>query len=299
MLIPYLYLTGAALGVGTMAILRRHYQNKVGSDLTATLLFSTVSSFSAFLLGLLTNGGFEFEPLSFALAFIYAGLSTVTAILCIVAAKYGSASSVILYGSMGTLVLPSCFGLLFDPSDAINFPKILGFLFASAALLIGFIKHKDTSTSSKQMKRLQIAIFFSNGMALVVFKLMSMLRAGFNLGAFITEYMLISAAASLVILALSLIKKNTTPAHGTLVNSFTPAAILIALVYAAAFFISDSFSMKCTTLVPLTIQAPLSFCLPILFTAILEYIVYKQKLTIYDLLQILSAASCSICFVFG
>lgn len=299
MLIPYLYLIGAALGVGTMAILRKTYQKNVGSDLVATLLFSTLSSFAAFVMGFMLNGGFEFEIVSFLLAFGYACLSTVTAMMCIAAAKYGSVSSAILYGSMGTLVLPSCFGLLFDPADTLNFPKVLGFLFASAALLVGFLRSKSSTAPAGRMKRLQIAIFFTNGLALVVFKLMSMLRPGFSQGAFITEYMLISAAASGCILCVVLLARSGAPSLSEFRQTCSFSAVLTAVVYAVAFFLSDSFSMKCTALIPLTIQAPLSFCLPILCTAILEYIVYRQKLYKYDFLQITFAVLCSICFVFG
>ena len=275
--------------------MRRQYQKTVGSDLIATLFFSAVSSFAAFLMGLGLNGGFEFEMLSFLLACGYAGLSSVTGILCIVAAKYGSAAGAILYGSMGTLVLPSCFGLLFDPADTLNLPKVLGFGCACAALLVGFLRQENTA--SARMKRLQIAIFFTNGLALVVFKLMTMLRPGFSQGAFITEYMLISAAASLCILLCCLPRgKKAGQNTGRLCSL---PALAIGAVYAAAFFLSDSFSMKCTALIPLTIQAPLSFCLPILCTAGLEYLIYRQKLGKHDLLQILCAIGCSICFVFG
>lgn len=299
MLIPYLYLTGAALGVGIMAILRRFYQKNVGSSLVDTLFFSFLSSSAAFLIGFLLNGGFAFEWLTTLFALGYAGLSTVTAILCIVASKYGSASRAILYGSMGTLVLPSCFGLLFDPSDTLNPAKVLGFLFALGALLVGFRRQTGSDTDSRQMKRLQLAIFFTNGLALVVFKLMNMLRPGFSQSAFVTQYMLLSAAATGCLLLACLITGRKTASRAMLQKARRPAVLLTAAVYAAAFYLSDSFSMKCTALIPLTIQAPLSFCLPILCTAALEYFIYRQKLEKYDLLQIVFAIFCSVCFVFG
>lgn len=299
MIVPYMYLLGAAIGVGIMANLRKYYQSVAGSDLIATLLFSALSAFTAFLISLMCNGLFRFEPLMAILSAGYAMLSTVTTILCIVAAKYGSASSVILYGLMGTLVLPCCFGLLFDPEDLLNTAKIFGFLFAAAALLVGFHKQKNSLSATSKMKHLQLAIFFSNGMALVVFKLASMLRPGFHQGHFITEYMLMSAVASAIILVIILGTTKRHPAKNMLTNVRAPAAVFSALAYAVAYFISDSFSIRCTVLIPLTIQAPLSFCLPILCTAILEYVIYKHTLHKYDYLQILFASLCSVCFVFG
>lgn len=295
MLLSYCLLLGSALCLAIMAMLRKSYQKNVGSNLQATLWFSALSSLVAFGIGLIISGGFQFEILSFSLAMAYAAMCTTTSILCIVGAKFGSVSGTILCASMGTLVLPCGFGLLIEQNTTIEPLQIGGFLFALLALSVGFRRQKNSENSqkSKKLRWIQLAVFISNGMALVIFKILSLVRPESNQSAFVTEYMFISAIASLI-LFLCVGRKKTV--SGECQKLISKPAIVASVLYAVFFFAADSLAIHCTTRIPLTIQAPLSFCLPIIFTAILEFTVYRQKLRKDDYVQMLFAILCSICF---
>lgn len=297
MLVSYLLLILSAIALSAMAILRKEYQKRVGAALTETLWFSFVSSTVAALIGFCISGGFPIEKVSLALSAAYAFLCTTTAILCIVGAKYGSVSGMILYGTMGTLVIPTCFGLLFDPTDTITAQKAIGLVFAALTLLLGFADRKKSDTKvSAKTQRLSLAVFFTNGSALVVFKLLAILRPEYSQSAFVSEYMLLSAIASLLLL-LTRMARNRRTGNVLPERIRSKNAIFIPCLYAVTFFTADYFAIRCAFRIPLTIQAPLSFCLPVLFTAALEFSVYRQRFSRYDWLQMGSALLCSICFV--
>lgn len=283
-----------------MAMLRKYYQENVGSDLTATLWFSTLSSFAAFLIGLIFSGGFGFDYVIMLCALAYAFMCTTTSMLCLIGAKYGSVSGTILCASMGTLILPSLFSGVFDSESTLSALQIVGFLFAILAMLTGFAgQHRSGKEAGKEGKKLrwiQVAVFLTNGMALVIFKALSLFRPGFHQGAFVTEYMLLAAIASFLLLIL-VSKHNKKGEKNTAQDKFlSRQAILAALAYAAVFFTADYLALNCTSRIPLAIQAPLSFCLPIICTAVLEWLVYKQKFGYKDYLQMVFALACSVCF---
>lgn len=239
MLVPYFLLSGSAICLAIMAMLRKYYQENVGSDLTATLWFSTLSSFAAFLIGLIFSGGFGFDYVIMLCALAYAFMCTTTSMLCLIGAKYGSVSGTILCASMGTLILPSLFSGVFDSESTLSALQIVGFLFAILAMLTGFAgQHRSGKEAGKEGKKLrwiQVAVFFTNGMALVIFKALSLFRPGFHQGAFVTEYMLLAAIASFLLLVL-FSKHNKKGEKNTAQDKFlSRQAILAALAYAAVF----------------------------------------------------------------
>ena len=71
----------------------------------------------------------------------------------------------------------------------------------------------------------------------------------------------------------------------------------IILLNAVLFFASDLLSINCAGMIPLIIQAPVSFCVPVIVVALLDYILYREKLTKRNLLQMAAALVCCICFV--
>ena len=62
------------------------------------------------------------------------------------------------------------------------------------------------------------------------------------------------------------------------------------------FAISESLAMKTTSLIPIIIQAPLSFSLSILFIAVFDKIIFKTKLTKTVILQLILSIACSVLF---
>ena len=66
-------------------------------------------------------------------------------------------------------------------------------------------------------------------------------------------------------------------------------SILIIIGYAVLAFMSDKLSLTCSGMVPLIFQAPVEFCVPIVVIAIIDFIIYREKLGKRQLVQLLTA----------
>lgn len=296
MLIPYILLVASSLCLSVMAMMRKMYQENVGTRLEGTLWFSAISSFIAFGIGYFISGGFEFEPVVSLLASAYAFCCTSTAILLIVGTKFGSVSKTIMYATMGSLVLPAIFGLAFDPEDRLTLEKALGFLFAILTFFAG-TPQRGNESGEKKGTWINITVFFTNGLALVVFKTKALLRPEFSQSAFVSEYMLIAATVSLILFAYLALRRKNGIGCVEIRKLLGRKALWPIVTYAVLFFLADYLAINCTSMIPLTVQAPLSFCLTILGTAMLEFVIYKQTFNKKDYVQMVFALLCSVCFV--
>ena len=71
---------------------------------------------------------------------------------------------------------------------------------------------------------------------------------------------------------------------------------MCTLIYGVTFFLSEFFSLETTSLLPIVIQAPLSFAVSVIIVALADYLIYKQKLTKIQLIQIGLAIVSGVCF---
>ena len=287
--------------IGIMSQLRKSYQIKHGTGLITTLMFSMLISIFGAIGGGLTGTPLELEPLSFVLSLCYAALTTITASLCICGTAFGNISVLILYATLGSLVIPSVYGLIFLPNEnQLSIIKIIGYLLAFFCLALNFFKSKKDSKekSSNKFKLFCFIVFFTNGSALVVYNLENRFCSDYPYFSFITEYMIISAIVSALIIAILLLAKKM-PVKQTVMPIFNKKTLLIAIGYAALFFIAEFLGIKCAGMIPLIIQAPISFCIPIIITAILDYVLYREKLSRMNVYQIIASLLCAACFIFG
>lgn len=343
-----LYIVLASAFVGFMSQLRKKYQMANGIGLVSTLSFILLASLSAAIVGSFFSEGLRFEPYSFVFATGYALFSTVTAALCICGTAFGNLSVLIMYATLGTLIIPSVYGLIVLPEEnVLTAWKACGFVAAFVCLALNFWGSKgaagadvtkvddvaqklgkdksggadvvkndvgDSGRSRSGASRADVAerneiaqtavifkvmcavVFFTNGSALVVYNLENRYCSDYSYYSFVTEYMLISAALLAVVLVI-LLFKNRKQFLGEAKQVATAKNMGIILLYAILFFASDLLSINCAGMIPLIIQAPVSFCVPVIVVAILDYILYREKLTKRNLLQMAAALVCCICFV--
>lgn len=62
-------------------------------------------------------------------------------------------------------------------------------------------------------------------------------------------------------------------------------------------FISEYLALICTDTLPIIVQAPLSFTLSVVLIALMDFLIYRERLTKKQLLQIGLSILTSICFV--
>ena len=298
-----LYIIGASTFVGVMSQLRKKYQIVNGIGLIPTLSFVMLVSLLAAIVGSFFADGLRFELHSFLFATGFAFLSTVTAALCICGSAFGNLSVLIMYASLGTLTIPSVYGLMVLPEEnVLTVGKGCGFVAAFLCLLLNFVKYKKDDVnkvctkSSIIFKLMCVVVFFTNGSALVVYNLENRYCSDYSYYCFVTEYMLISVVMVAIVLGILLIRNC-----GKFLEEIKPVARVknlgIIFLYAILYFASDLLSLNCAGMIPLIIQAPVSFCLPIIVVAIMDYVLYREKLTKRNVLQVVLAFVCCICFV--
>ena len=302
-----LYIVLASSFVGFMSQLRKKYQMANGIGLVSTLSFILLASLFAAGVGSFFSDGLRFEPYSFVFATGYALFSTVTAALCICGTAFGNLSVLIMYATLGTLIIPSVYGLIVLPEEnVLTIWKACGFVAAFLCLAMNFLGSKETGADAAELKSagkssaifkvMCAVVFFTNGSALVVYNLENRYCSDYSYYSFVTEYMLISAALLAVVLVILLLK-NRKQFAGEAKKVATAKNMGIILLYAILFFASDLLSINCAGMIPLIIQAPVSFCVPVIVVALLDYILYREKLTKRNLLQMAAALVCCICFV--
>lgn len=281
--------------MGIMSILRKEYQERNSISLMPTVLFLIGVSIIGAGVSVAAGHGLRISGLSLSLAVWYAVISAVTAFICIYGTAFGNVSEILLFASLGNLVLPSLYGFIMQSADnSLTVYKSIGFLLAAACMVINFLGG-ERKKSNALYKLLCVLVFFSQGSALIILSLKNTYCAAISNYEFIAQHMLTTVVIMAVILIANLFK-NKSDTIKSVKRTFNKGCIIIILSYAVLFFLSDLLAMKCVDMIPLTVQATMKFCIPIITTAVLDRIFYKTKLTKTNVLQMILAFLCCICF---
>lgn len=287
----------ASSAVGVMGLLRKTYQVKNGTGIISTALFMLLFNVVA------SIGGWAFSetiPLTIpgiGMAFIFAVAALVTAVLCLVGTAWGNVSVIVACAMLGKLILPSAYGMIVLPEENVmTISKAFGFVFAFVTLFLNFVPDKTNQKKEHALKfKLAcITVFFTQGSALIIYNLVT--RMGLAGNGFVTLYMGISAVlAAIAILFVSLKHKGSFQTE--MKRAFSTASILIIAGYAILNFVSDKLSLTCSGMVPLIFQAPVEFCVPILVIALIDFMIYREKLDKRQLIQLATAFLSCGCFL--
>lgn len=279
----------ASSGVGLMGELRKVYQVKNGTGVVSTALFMLFFNVFAVAGGFTVSDSIPLTASGIGFAFIFAVSSLVTAILCLVGTAWGNVSIIIACAMLGKLVLPSVYGIVVLPEENVMTAfKVLGFLFAVITLLLNFVPEKsgEKNKNAFKFKIACIVVFFTQGSALIIYNMVT--RLGIAGNGFVTMYMAISVLLMLGLIAIPLFQ-NPGKFKNEIKGTMTFKSILIIIGYAILAFMSDKLSLTCSGMVPLIFQAPVEFCVPIVVIAIIDFIIYREKLNKRQLVQILTA----------
>lgn len=305
----YLLILLGAVMLAAMAAVRKEYQRRAGATLFSTLLFMCLSSLFITLIGavyalstdlaLIRNA----DGLVLGLGAVFAVVLTVNTCLCIFGAKYGSLAVLMTFATLGTLVISSLYGLIFAPEkNALTVYRVAGLLLSAVIIALGFIGDKRTGREEKKTRRDQrifvlicIGVFLFNGSALSIYSMFTAHRAeygGFN---FIFLYSFFCVLLSLVGLAvLRLFRGRLAAGEGR--DTFRISHLICAVGYGAIFSVNEFCALTATSILPIVIQAPLSFAVNLVVVAAADYFIYRQKLTGIQLVQVTLAILSGVCF---
>ena len=296
MLVPFLLLIGAAVCLSGMSLLRKEYDKRNGQDMGATYSFILIS----FLISALfctvyfaisrTFGIFaEFDGTVLVLGIAYALCTFLSTIVCIVSASYGSVAMIVAFANLGIITFSTLYGLIFD--NARNQPTVLtwlGLALALTVMLINLFESGKSDTESDARKKrifklFCIAIFFTNGPALVLFSMVTRYRPAFGSFHFMFVYSLVCALLALAMLCVLMLKKskktNEKAEKMRLMPRIGRISLIVIAAYAALTTASEVMALINTTQLPIIVQAPLSFAIPVVILTVVERIVYKTPIT--------------------
>lgn len=315
MWIAYLLILASSLLLCGMAAFRKEYQRRKDATLKSTVVFMLISSLFVVLVGIVYGIFTRFslitrlDGFTLLLASIFALILTVNTCLCIFAAKYGSLAIVSTFATLGTLVISTFYGLISNPvKNKLTIFSGVGLAIAVTIIAMSFIQARNNNSTENEEKRakdnkkflaLCIAIFFFNGSALSVYSLFTEYRAEYGGLNFIFLYLFLCVVLCGFILGALMIfagKKSAkqTAEAGNKRMDFKPA--LCALGYGVLSISSEFCAITTTSLLPIVIQAPLSFAISVIIVAIVDYLIYKQKLTKIQFVQMGLAIICAVCF---
>lgn len=287
----------ASIEVGVMSELRKSYQIKNGMSIVPTALFMLITNAFAVVTGAISSGEIIITLDSVAFATLFSITALVTGILCLVGTAWGNVSIIVTCALLGKLVLPSAYGMIVLPEENVmTLYKVFGFIFAVIALTLNFAssEQEQKSKNSVKFKVACVIVFFTQGLALIIFNIVT--RRGMSGGGFVTQYMTISMLIMVVALLISLLK-NPANFKTELKRTMSIKSMLIMVGYAVLIFMSDKLSITCAGMVPLIFQAPVEFCVPIIVIAVMDYLIYREKLNKRQFVQLAAAFLSCICFM--
>ena len=181
-----LLLLGSVL-LCAMAAVRKEYQREAGATLKSSLIFMGVSSLFVCLIGIIYCFATDFALIKQAdgfvvgLSVVFAFILTINTCLGIFGAKYGSLAVLMMFATLGTLVISTFYGLIADPEkNKLNLFNILGLCLVAMIIALSFFseerkKTQNTVAENQTEKRqtvfifICLSVFLFNGVALSVF----------------------------------------------------------------------------------------------------------------------------------
>lgn len=327
----YLFLILGGISGCIGSLLLKQYQRKTATNLKATIMFMLIYSLIITILmgtiALIVEGGWQafsnIDGIAFSLAIAFAFAVTSTTIICIIGAGYGSMPIMNMFARIGTLVLSLIYGLIFDANNnKLNVFKITGFIVVATIITLSFIDFSKIRASKKNdnfqetngqsiiqqtaqitaskknnwiFRILCVVIFFTNGIALVIYRMTTQFRPQINNFSFISLYSLLSIPLCFIVLFVIFFFSRYKQDNKLFIKQ-DKLCILIIVLYSIFFAAGELLALINTTKIPIIVQAPLSFTVSLVLVALMDKLFYKSKTSVVEWLQFVLSITCSIFF---
>ena len=308
-MIYYVMLLGASFLFGSQFMVTKSFEKNCGKTLLSSIEFSVLYSLFAgviFLTIKFIGSGFTFTPDPFSLLMAL-GLAVVNILSGATGLKTLSLGDIAVYSlfmMLGGMIVPFVAGVLFLHEKASAF-NIVGLLIMILALALPVLfKKKDEQGEENDGKSgkkgsllfylLCSMLFLLNGFSSTFSKFNSV--KGGALGAEFTVYtfgiQFVLAGITYVVMRLFFKKENETPVI------LKPKAIGCGAAFGAINGTAFLLSSIAAENIPAVAQYPLITGATIIFSSILAAIIYKEKPTKIQLVQIVISFAATVLFMF-
>jgi drug/metabolite transporter (DMT)-like permease len=292
-MIYYLLLIIASLGIAGNFAFTKIYQNQMGSGIREGVLFnSLVGLFSGLIFVVGSGFKIEFTPFSIVMAVLFTLFIGLYTLIGFKIMELGSMTVYTVFLMLGGAVVPYLYGVAFL-GETVNVYKIIALILVIIAVLVNSYNEK-TGKQSTMFILLCLAAFCLNGGTSVVSKLHQIEKiypvvsdAGF--------VVLTNIARFLCFLLILPFCKKVSKEHSQI--KLSGKMYLIIFLLAIANGLSYMLQLMCASFMPATVLYPMITCGTITFTAALDCIFFKEKLSRYTYISILICFGALILFV--
>jgi len=261
----YLLLTLSALLFSGGFLFQKFYEQDFGNGLkpSITMVFyqSVVVCVSMFVIG-----GFRMEVtgFSFLMATIYAVNDFLLTWMSLKALKYANLSVFSMFMMLGSIVLPSAFGILFY-DEGITVMKILCYILIFAALYLSVEK----GASSKKAVFYYIAVFVGNGMCGILSKIH---QSNAELQVSTESFLLQSGLIRLVICAVILICLMAKSRE----KIFSWKAVGLSVGGGVSNAVGNYFNLFALLAIPISVHSVMTTGMVLIFSALIGLFVKER-----------------------
>ena len=302
MFLPLLFITIGSICFGIFSLLRKKYQEFNGSELFPTILFMVFYSIAEAIVALAVSAMFKeitnianVTPLTIILGAVLSFTGFVSVVLCIIGAGYGSTPILMMFATLGSIVISSTYDIVLGQTTIDN-KYIAALIFIAIILLINILndrKEAKKEKTSMAYKIICVVIFFTNGVGLVLYHIFA-INCGsfgnFNFIALYSAFELIVGVLTALFLCVFRKKQNSL----SKVKEIKGKSYFLIVLYAVFICGCEALSIKTTSILPVSIQSPLSFALSLIAVTVLDCIVYKVRLKSSQIMQMACAVLVAI-----
>ena len=311
----YLYLAGACLCFSAQFIFSKLFQKRTDGTLHASMWSNLLSGVSLFAIFFFLNGfriGFTWP--SALLALLYALSSIACTCASIIGLGAASVAVITLYTLLGGVVLPFFYGVISLGERPSVFRWIGVSLLIGAAVLPYVInsskKQEQANDTSDRKKKLTAAIccagvFITNGLISIATKAASIIENPVSENDFLLLGTVIRIAGSVLILGILMVgkkKRNPLPLDpGTGAPVGVKALLIlcvISLCYAYLNGAGNICSLNCAKTMDASLQFPVISAACIICSAIIGFLLFRERPTKGDLAGITAAVAGIIFSIF-
>ena len=288
-MINYLLITLAALMLAFTFSLQNKYQKIAGGSQKAAMIYNLCLSIVTAIVFFVINGfKLEFTLYSVIMASAMAILGLIYTVLGFKILKLGGMTLYTLFLMTGGMTVPYVYGLAFleEPFSVL---RTIGLILIAIAVILS---NSGNSKKSVKLILLCVAVFFLNGFVSVVSKLHQIESVYETVSS--ESFVIIVNITKIIMSALLLFmrkEKDTddeVPVRDILSNKVLIAIILLAAIIDGVSFL---FQLNGAKALPASVMYPFVTGGTIIFSAILGYVIFKEKPTKKLLFSV------GICFV--
>ena len=285
----YLIPLGCSFLFSVQFAFNKHYEARMGQSLKASAYFClTMSAAAAVLVLAMNRFAFAFSLFSCVMALLLAADSMLCTVCSLRAVHLGSLSVYTLFLMLGGMLVPSVLGVAVL-GETIGLFRKLGFLLIFLALLVPVFDRKSRQKSSALFFVFCFLLFLLNGANSCITKLHQINAQAVDTNSFLAmNYVFEFAAAGLFLLCANTGKRKNL--------SLDKKSVAFAVAYALVNAVGSFGLVSCAKTLDASLLYPLITGGTILFSALVGFVLFKEKPTVYSAIGMVLAVAATVLY---